>query len=367
VALHMVKIVVEDNHPLTNADAVTGLFKFISPLLKDEADTPPNEAMNDRDNFMADQQKVAKLPHLLRGADTDTDFAMLTAMRAAFGQGGPHRLQITLPSTFFAAIKLVAAIRAADAAREEGDPAPLISVKKVFQFLHKTVQALQQQAADVALQLWLVAAGAANQAALSGLPGFEPICFEFLTQALMCFEEEVTETNKQYNAVFLFTGHLTKITCLEEENYDAISSKVTQHAARLLKKPLQCRAVAACSHLFWCDARRDGKRVLECLQKCLKTCDAVVTGDAKQVGLWVEMLDKYCYYFETLCEEVKIDFIGKLLNLCDEHVSFAEKDSQAAEEGKASRSHLREISKSLKRSKEGSDEEVAARYAELEL
>jgi len=367
VALNMVKVVVEDNHALPNADAVSALFKFISPLLKDEADTPANEATVAKDQFQHEQQKVAMLPHQIRGEDTDSDFAMITAMRGFFGQGGPQRLALTLPATFYAALGLVSRIRAADEAREEGAPAPMVTVKKVFQFLHRTVTALQSVNPDVSLQLWLVAAACVDQVALASPAGFEPICFEFLTQALMCFEEEITETNKQYHGVFAFVGTLTKITCLEAENFDTLSAKVTQHAARLLKKPLQIRAIAACSHLFWCDARREGKRVLECLQKCLKTVDAVVSADAKQVGLWVEMLDKYCYFFETLCEDVKINFIGSLKDLCDEHVSFAEKDSAASEEGKAARTHLRESLKQLKAHKDSSDPEVAARYAELEL
>lgn len=38
---------------------------------------------------------------------------------------------------------------------------------------------------------------------------------------------------------------------LDRENYDSIASRVTQHGAKLLKKPDQCRAVLSCSHLYW--------------------------------------------------------------------------------------------------------------------
>jgi hypothetical protein len=46
-----------------------------------------------------------------------------------------------------------------------------------------------------------------------------------------------------------------------------------RYAAKLLKKPDQCRMVALCSHLFWvgpaADAQHyhDPRRVLECLQR----------------------------------------------------------------------------------------------------
>ena len=38
--------------------------------------------------------------------------------------------------------------------------------------------------------------------------------------------------------------------------------------------------------------------------RCVKTCEAVVQSDPAQTGLWVEMLDRYIYYFEVNCEEV---------------------------------------------------------------
>lgn len=244
-----------------------------------------------------------------------------------------------------------------------------VSVKKVFQFMHKTNTALVQSSPDSALILWLAAAAIADQCERgSGSQGaYEAICYEFLTQALIVFEDELSDSAKQYSGVFKLVGSLTQITCLEAENFDNIGTKITQHAARLLKKPLQCRAVSACSHLFWCDARRDGKRVLECLQKCLKIADNVVTSDSKQVGLWVEMLDKYAYYYEHECEEVTVKFVQSLINLCFEHISFAENDAQSAGEGRQARAHLQASLAYLRGLKGSSKPEIAERFAELAL
>lgn len=38
---------------------------------------------------------------------------------------------------------------------------------------------------------------------------------------------------------------------LDAENYEALAARLTHHAAKLLKKPDQCRAILLCSHLFW--------------------------------------------------------------------------------------------------------------------
>jgi len=368
IALSMVKVVVEekeDKHALTSPDSVSSLFKFIHPLLKDDPDA--NDA-SDKDTFAREQQYVARLTHQIRGESPDVDFAMLTTMRAFFGQGGPQRLAYSLPATFFVAMGLIPKIQKAMEEAEEGGPKPMVSIKKVFQFLHKTVTELQRAGhAEKAFQLWLIAATSADKLDALAPGSLEPICFEFLSQGLCCFEEDITDTAKQYQAIFNFVGTLTRLSCLEQENFDTVSQKLSQHSARLLKKPLQARAVAACSHLFWCEGRRDGKRVLECLQKCLKVTDALVQSDAKQVSLWVEMLDKYIYFYEAMCEDVQVKFINGLLALCQEHIAFAEKDSQAEEEGKKAKMHLKETAKYLRSLKNNKNPEVAARFADLEL
>ncbi|CAE7389073.1 VPS35B, partial [Symbiodinium natans] len=328
VSLNMVSAIVEDDRALSSVDDVTALFGFISPLLKDEEDTPMDEA-KDKARFAEEQHKVCKLVHQVRHEDTDIEFQILTTMRGFFGQGGPNRLVYTLQPIFFAALGLVPKILAREKRRaEEGDdavPQPAVSMKKVFQFVHKTNTALMQSSPDMALHLWLAAAVSADQVerATGAQGGYEPIAYEFLTQALVLFEEEISDSSKQFKGIHNIVGTLCKIAALDPENFDNVSQKITRHAAKLLKKPMQCRAVAACSQLFWCDARRDAKRVRECLERCVKTCEAVVQSDSAQVGLWVEMFDRYIYYYEVQCEEVGITFLQSLMQICVEHIDFA--------------------------------------------
>lgn len=370
LSLSLVSAIVEDNHALSNVEDVSSLFHFIAVLIKDQDDTPHDEAKN-KQRFAEEQNKVCKLVHQVRNPDTDVEFQILTTMRGFFGQGGPQRLVYTLHSTFYAAMSLISKIQAREKLRaEQGDeavPPPAITLKKVFQFLHKTNTALMQHAPEVSLQLWLTASVAADQVERdTGAQGaFEPICYEFLTQALVVFEEEISDSAKQYRGIHSLVGTLCKIAALDPENFDNVSQKVTRHAARLLKKPMQCRAVSACSQLFWCDARRDSKRVRECLERCLKTCEAVVQSDAGQVGLWVEMLDRYVYYYESDCDEVSSTFIENLHQICKEHVDYAVKDPQSQAEGAKAASHLRSTTAYLKKLKQSDDASVAAKFAEL--
>eukprot|EP00928_Gymnodinium_smaydae_P087561 TRINITY_DN71814_c0_g1_i1.p1 TRINITY_DN71814_c0_g1~~TRINITY_DN71814_c0_g1_i1.p1 ORF type:complete len:845 (-),score=200.41 TRINITY_DN71814_c0_g1_i1:134-2605(-) len=371
VAIAMLGIVLEENRPLSSVEAVNHLFGFIAPLIRDEEDTPPGEAKNNREEFMADQHRVCKLVHQVRADDIDLEYSILVAIRGFFGQGGPQRLMFTLPPVYYACLGLLGKLQNYERrVAQEGEaagPPPQLTIKKAFQFLHKTNSALVSASAESALRLWLVAASAADQVDRAcGQPGtYEPFCYEFLTQALLTFEEEITDTARQYEGILLLVGTLSRLTCLDAENMDTVSAKITKHGAKLLKKPMQCRAVAACSHLFWCQTRRDGKRVLECLQKCLKICEAVVTSDATCVGLWVEMLDKYVYYFEVGCEEVNCNFVQSLMNLCLEHITFAESDPMAQADARKAKAHLRSSVEYLRHQKASEDPEVAAKFAPL--
>jgi len=342
VALNMVQSILDsaakskENSCITDETAAETVFDFISCLVKDEDDTPEG-LEKDKENFTAEMQRVGRLVHSVNINHPDTLLATLTTMRNRFGQGGESRLVHTLPPVVYAALSLPTKITACKEAEEEVG----ISVKKVFQFVHKTITVLMEKAPEEALQLWLAAAVVADKEDAANPGSFEAICYEFLTQAFVTFEENISESTKQYQGIFQMVGTLTMLSCLEEENYDTLSQKVVQHSARLLKKPMQCRAISACSQLYWCKQKYEGKRVLECLQKCLKITDAVVQSQPKECGLWVEMLDRYTYFMEKECEDVTSKFVDSLQNLCQEHTDFAEGNNDSKEEAAKAKNHLK--------------------------
>jgi vacuolar protein sorting-associated protein 35 len=51
---------------------------------------------------------------------------------------------------------------------------------------------------------------------------------------------------------------------------------------------------------------RDGKRVLECLQRALRVADSCME-TATSIELFVEILDRYVYYFDQQNESVSRD------------------------------------------------------------
>ncbi|PQP97058.1 vacuolar protein sorting-associated protein 35B isoform X2 [Prunus yedoensis var. nudiflora] len=174
--------------------------------------------------------------------------------------------------------------------------------KKIFQILNQTIEALfSVPSPELALRLYLECAEAANDCDL------EPVAYDFFTQAFVLYEEEVADSKAQVTAIHLIIGTLQRMNVFGVENRDTLTHKATGYSAKLLKKPDQCRAVYACSHLFWVDDQdgvKDGERVLLCLKRALRIANAaqqmasVTRGSSGPVTLFVEILNKYLYFFE---------------------------------------------------------------------
>ncbi|CAG8539961.1 11533_t:CDS:10 [Racocetra fulgida] len=152
----------------------------------------------------------------------------------------------------------------------------------LFRFVHQVITALYNkvECSELCLRLFLLAGQSADEC------GFEEICYEFFVQAFTIYEESISESRIQFQAITLIIGTLQTTSVFGPENYDTLITKCALHGSKLLKKPDQCRAVYLSSHLWWAtevegrnnrpteELYRDGKRVLECLQKALKIADS---------------------------------------------------------------------------------------------
>lgn len=68
---------------------------------------------------------------------------------------------------------------------------------------------------------------------------------------------------------------------------------------------------------------RDPKRVLECLQRALKVADACMD-TAVSVELFVEILNRYVYYFDQENEAVTTKYLNGLIELIQSNLGSAE-------------------------------------------
>lgn len=310
----IIQSIMKNTTCISTADKVEALFELIKGLIKDITGAPSVDELDEED-FKEEQNLVARLVHMLVNEDQEEMFKIITTVRKHFLQGGPRRLSFTVPPLVFSALKLV---RALETQKGEGEEGP-VTPKKIFQFLHQTVEALATvPAPELALRLYLQCAEAANDCDI------EPVAYEFFTQAFILYEEEIADSKAQVTAIHLIIGTLQRMTVFGVENRDTLTHKATGYSAKLLKKQDQCKAVYVCSHLFWVEDEggvKDGERVLLCLKRAIRIANAaqqmanVTRGNSGSATLFVEILNKYLYFFEKGNPQITSNLIRDLIEL----------------------------------------------------
>lgn len=132
------------------------------------------------------------------------------------------------------------------------------SCRKILVFLQKTVAVLAISDPELAFKFYLEIAVATDLLAYSVRPNntncsteFSGIAYDFMTQAFLVYEDEISESKAQIRSITTIVGSLLSCRTFERTDYEALITKTAQYAAKLLKKPDQCRMVCLVSRLFY--------------------------------------------------------------------------------------------------------------------
>ncbi|KAI9362538.1 vacuolar protein sorting-associated protein 35, partial [Zopfochytrium polystomum] len=334
----------------------------------------------DWDDVLEEQNMIAKLSGL-----PDDEFLLLSAARKHFGEGGDIRIRFTLPALTVDTVQL--ARKYAVMESHIASARLTILYKFIHQTLLSLSRAQEFTAddldygraafkddrsssakigkyllppPDMALRLFVLAAQTAD------LTQHEELAYEFFVQALTLYEDAISDTKAQTTALSLIIGALYGTRVFGVDNYETLVTKCSVHCSRLLKRVDQCRGVLMVSHLYWggvgcgagggngwtgnlvVDGRvseagmqarddavirtrkeegkvvyRDGKRVLECLQKALKIADSVMD-QTLNVELFVEILERYVWYYENQNDVVAIKYLNSLIDLIQTNLANAD-------------------------------------------
>lgn len=324
------------------------------------------QAQMDLEEMAEEQGWVARAIHLFRSDDLETQFSLLQTARRHFVEGG-ERIRFTLPPLIVSAIKLARRYKVREKLEGDGWESKMMTL---YKFVHQVITILYNRvetSSELCLRLFLLAAQSADEA------GFEELSYEFYVQAFTIYEESISESKAQLQAIGLIIATLQTARVFGPDNYDRLITKAALHGAKLLKKPHQASAVLLASHLWWqedlatrpaavvskkkkaaaaaaaaaatkkkekkeaVDAAaassssssssltsptaasdvvllRDGKRVLECLQKALRIANGCID-ERSTVEIFCSALDSYLYYFERKVDEVAPKYINSLVEL----------------------------------------------------
>jgi vacuolar protein sorting-associated protein 35 len=163
--------------------------------------------------------------------------------RKAFSEGN-ERVKYTTPAIITASLKLARQYKK----REHFDDNWQSQSSALYKFMHNTLSTLYTRvtgSADLSLRLFIACGQVADQ------NGFEEVAYEYFAQAFTIYEEAISDSRAQFQAVCVIASALHTTRNFGKENYDTLITKCALHGSKLLKKPDQCRAVYLASHLWW--------------------------------------------------------------------------------------------------------------------
>ncbi|WFD43663.1 retromer complex subunit Vps35 [Malassezia psittaci] len=267
------------------------------------------------------QGTLARFVHLFHHPNPEVQLCLLSILRKYLVQGADC-VRFTFPPLITDTIKLARRYRAWQHIDKDWHS----HMTMLLFFIHQLISTLynQVESSELSLRLFLLVTEVADE------NGFEDLAYEYLVQSFSIYEESITDSRSQIQALSLIIGTLYKSRVFHLESQDTLFTKAALYSSKLPKRPHQAAAVLMASHLWWQvelpkdrmnpskhTLTRDGRRVLECLQKTLRIANGCINENIA-LEIFCHAFSKYVYYFEQGVQEVTPRHITSLANLIAE-------------------------------------------------
>ena len=250
VAQEIAQNLLRNHTTISTTSQLDAVFEVLRVLIKEGMSPPagyPTSQIQrqkaESEETIEEQGWLARIVHLLQGEDNDAQFRLLQAARNYLDEGN-QRVRYTTPPLITLSIALARKYKQ----REHYEDNWQSQSSSLYKFMHTAISTLHTRvngAADLCLRLFVACGQIADQT------GFEEVAYEFFAQAFTVYEEFISDSRAQYQAVCVFASALQQTRNFTKENYDTLITKCALHSSKLLKKPDQCRAVYIASHLWW--------------------------------------------------------------------------------------------------------------------
>ncbi|KAK4570201.1 retromer complex subunit Vps35 [Recurvomyces mirabilis] len=339
VAGEVARSLLRNETKITTVENLEGVLQTLGVLVKEGQQSPTSNYPGgqvrrtaiETEETVEEQGWLARIVHLIAAPSNTTQFSLLQKTRTAF-QEGNERTKYTTPALLTASLKLARNFKRREHLSND-DYATNSSA--LYKFCHSLLSSLYTRVSgssgvpDLVLRLFVSCGQVASQCEN------EDVAYEYFAQAFTIYEESISDSRSQFQAICIIAGALSGCSDrFSRENYDTLITKAALHGSKLLKKPDQCRSVYLASHLWWAvekseksedgkEPYRDGKRVLECLQRALRVADACMDTSVS-VELFVEILNRYVYYFDQENDAVTTKYLNGLIELIHSNLNTTE-------------------------------------------
>ena len=259
VAGEVARSLLRNETRITTPENLDGVLSILSVLIKEGQSTPGPAGRSrvppETDETVEEQGWLARIVHLIRGADNTAQFQLLQKTRVAFAEG-ESRTKFTTPALITASLKLARRFKRREHLSNDDFAA---QSSALYKFMHTALSSLYTRVPtpgvpDLCLRLF-VSCGQVAAAC-----GAQDAGYEFFAQAFTIYEESISDSRSQFQAICVISGALCNVGVGEKdqgacgfgrEEYDTLITKAALHGSKLLKKPDQCRGVYLASHLWW--------------------------------------------------------------------------------------------------------------------
>lgn len=250
VAADVAKSILRNQTKIVTVDHLEGVLTILRVIIKEGINQPSaypaiaGRQRGDSDEIIEEQGWLARIVHYIQAPDNDTQLKLLQQTRRSY-EAGNERIRYTTPAIISKAMVLARKLKK----REHFDDDWQTQSSSLYRFMHQTLSQLYTRvnpgSAELCLRLFVSAGQIADQC------NFEEFAYEFFAQAFTIYEDSISDSRAQFQAVCILAGALQQTRNFGKENYDTLITKAALHGSKLLKKPDQCRAVYLASHLWW--------------------------------------------------------------------------------------------------------------------
>ncbi|CEF63995.1 Vacuolar protein sorting-associated protein 35 [Strongyloides ratti] len=275
------------------------------------------EDIDTNEDFMEEQGLLARLPYYIDDSDFSNQLDLIKKLKRSLGNGGKHRIRYTLPSIVNCLLNI--SERYSKNCLDDKETKEEF-ILDIFKFVMSTVNTiyLNGEMAVPAFRYYLQAATAASKLKFDAC---ESVVYELITKAFTLFEEDISDSKEQQDALYLLIGTISFISCLSEENHAPLRNQCFLAVNKMLRKPDQAKMICSVASLYWesmvtenneVKPVHNGGKVLDCFKKALKVT-AQCMEEIVQITLYTYILNYYIYFYENGCTEITEETIQEMI------------------------------------------------------
>ncbi|XP_055388401.1 uncharacterized protein LOC129616952 [Condylostylus longicornis] len=291
IARDMVAALLKSDEEISDPSVCDKLYSLLHLVI---ASPKPNSSAEAKE-WVNEVENTAALCHLIKDDDTDLHFSMLLSAKQSLLSGHPDTIHYTIPAVVTCLLSLIPRIQTrSDGASEpqSGPPSPQAATQHPSPQISPRIDHSQS----------------APQSSVA-TPTLPSVSVRRVLQQVHGTCVDLIESNPDlaFRLLLLAAEATAQANQSASEDYRVI-----------------CNEESRCEIL----------RVLECLQRCLKLATDAVQFNVLDVTLFVDIFEKYLFYFEGGPDVGGIppESLTSLLALCSEQLAFAESSSAASSE-----------------------------------